>query len=207
MIKFSILDWIWDSVRENLEFALEKGQSNAVISELIDTIELKELENRKPHTLSGGQKQRVSLARALVQKPDVLLLDEPLSALDDKMRSKLQDYIIKVHQKYTLTTFLVSHDLAEVFKLSNYVIKLDKGKIIEEGTPESIFLDQSISGKYKTIGSILSIQKSDIVNVISILSGSNIIKVVSTEEEIINLNIGDKVLIASKAFNPILIKI
>lgn len=195
------------TVRENLEFALEKGQSKLIIDELVETIELTDLQYRKPTTLSGGQKQRVALARALVQKPNVLLLDEPLSALDDKMRSKLQDYILKVHKKYELTTFLVSHDLAEVFKLSNHVIKLNNGKITEQGTPDAIFLDQKISGKYKTVGTILSIQKSDIVNVVNIISGNNVLKVIATDEELTDLNIGDKVLVASKAFNPILIKI
>lgn len=195
------------TVKENLEFALAKSQSPAIVIELLDTIELIDFQDRKPNTLSGGQKQRVALARALVQKPDVLLLDEPLSALDDETRLKLQDYILKVHKKYNLTTFLVSHDLAEVFKLSDYVLKLEQGKIIDEGTPDSLFLDNTISGKYKSIGSVLVIKKADTVNVVSVLIGANIIKIVSTNDEIQNLKIGDRVLIASKAFNPILIKI
>ena len=195
------------TVQENLEFALEKGKSTQIIDELIDTIELNDLKNRKPSTLSGGQKQRVALARALVQQPDILLLDEPLSALDDEMRFKLQDYILKVHQKYKLTTFIVTHDLAEVFKLTNYVIKLNEGKIIEKGTANELFLQSEISGKYKTIGKILSIQKSDIVNVVSLISGQNIIKVIATNDEIVDLHIGDKVVVVSKAFNPVLVKI
>lgn len=195
------------TVQENLEFALEKGKSAQIIDELIDTIELNDLKNRKPSTLSGGQKQRVALARALVQQPEILLLDEPLSALDDGMRFKLQDYILKVHQKYKLTTFIVTHDLAEVFKLTNYVIKLNEGKIIEKGTANELFLQSEISGKYKTIGKILSIQKSDIVNVVSLISGQNIIKVIATNDEIVDLHIGDKVVVVSKAFNPVLVKI
>ena len=195
------------TVKENLEFALNKGQSKDVINELIQTIELTDLQHRKPETLSGGQKQRVALARALVQKPSILLLDEPLSALDGEMRIKLQDYILKVHKKYNLTTFLVSHDISEVFKLSDHVIKLENGSILQQGTPEELFLDKKTTGKYKTIGTILSIQPSDVINIVSILSNNNIIQVIATKEEASNLSEGDKVMITSKAFNPIIQKI
>jgi molybdate transport system ATP-binding protein len=195
------------TVKENLEFALNKGQSQDVINELIQTIELTDLQDRKPETLSGGQKQRVALARALVQKPSILLLDEPLSALDGEMRNKLQDYILKVHKKYNLTTFLVSHDISEVFKLSDHVIKLKNGSILQQGTPEELFLDNKTTGKYKTIGTILSIKPSDVINIVSVLSNNNIIQVIATNEEAIKLSEGDKVTITSKAFNPIIQKI
>jgi molybdate transport system ATP-binding protein len=97
------------SVRQNLSFALEKGQGKTIIDELIEMTELGDLQNRKPHTLSGGQQQRVALARALVRRPELLRLDEPLSALDAGMRNKLQDYLLQVHQRYGLTTLLVTH--------------------------------------------------------------------------------------------------
>ena len=192
------------TVRENLEFALSKGQSKDVINELIETIELTDLQHRKPETLSGGQKQRVALARALVQKPRILLLDEPLSALDGEMRLKLQDYILKVHKKYNLTTLLVSHDISEVFKLSDHVIKLENGSILQQGTPEELFLDKKTTGKYKTIGTILSIKPSDVINIVSVLSNNNIMQVIATNEEAAKLSEGDKVTITSKAFNPII---
>ena len=87
------------TVKENLEFALSKNDSKGIVPELIELMELQSLQNSKPQNLSGGQKQRVALARAIVRKPEILLLDEPLSALDDEMRFKLQDYILKIHQK------------------------------------------------------------------------------------------------------------
>ena len=192
------------TVKENLEFALSKNDSTQIVSELIELMELESLQNSKPQNLSGGQKQRVALARAIVRKPEILLLDEPLSALDDEMRFKLQDYILKIHQKYQLTTLMISHSIAEIFKLSDKVIVIDKGKIGKQGTPDEVFAETKISSKFQVTGEIISITKSDIIYVVQVSSGNNIIKVVATEEEIIDYKIGQKVLVASKAFNPII---
>ncbi|MBB4802623.1 molybdate transport system ATP-binding protein [Flavobacterium nitrogenifigens] len=192
------------TVKENLEFALSKNDSKEIVSELIELMELQSLQNSKTENLSGGQKQRVALARAIVRKPEILLLDEPLSALDDEMRFKLQDYILKIHQKYNLTTIMVSHSIPEIFKLSDQVIVVDKGKIVKEGTPETVFTEQKVSSKFQLTGEIINITKSDIVYVVQISSGNNIIKVVATEDEVKEYKIGQKVLVASKAFNPII---
>ncbi len=195
------------TVRENLEYALENKKGFSVINELIELIELGDLENRKPQTLSGGQKQRVALARALVRKPELLMLDEPLSALDQNMRSKLQDYILQIHQEYKLTTLLVSHDMGEVFKMSDDVVVLENGKIKHQGNPSVLFSNQQVSGKFQFTGEVLNIQKEDIIYIISVLIGNNLVKVVADEREAVQLSIGDKVLVASKAFNPIIQKI
>ncbi|MEM7103403.1 MAG: ATP-binding cassette domain-containing protein [Bacteroidota bacterium] len=195
------------TVRQNLEYALEKGQDNAIIDELIDIIELRDLQDRKPETLSGGQKQRTALARALVRKPEILMLDEPLSALDREMRIKLQDYIIQVHRKYELTTILVSHDISEIFRMTDRVFMLEKGKIAKQGTPEEIFTNRNISGKFQFTGEVVKVEKADIVYILSILIGNNLVKVVVGEEKARELNPGDKVLVASKAFNPIVYKL
>ncbi len=195
------------TVRENLAFALQKGNDKNMVNELLELMELQSLQNSKPQHLSGGQKQRVALARAIARKPKILLLDEPLSALDDEMRFKLQDYILKAHQHYQLTTILVSHHLPEIFKLSDRVILLDKGKIIKEGTPASVFSEEKISSKFKLTGEIIAIEKSDVIYIVSVLSGANIIKVIATEDEIKELKVGTKVLVASKAFNPMIQKI
>jgi len=192
------------TVKENLEFALSKGDSKEIVQELIELMELQSLQNSKPEHLSGGQKQRVALARAIVRRPKILLLDEPLSALDDAMRFKLQDYILKIHQKYELTTIMISHSIAEIFKLSNHVLVIDKGRITKEGTPEKVFSEQRISSKFQLTGEIISIKKSDIVYVVQVSSGNTIVKVIATEDEVANYHIGQKVLVASKAFNPVL---
>lgn len=192
------------TVKENLEFALSKNDSKEIIPELIELMELQSLQNSKPQNLSGGQKQRAALARAIVRMPEILLLDEPLSALDDEMRFKLQDYILKIHQKYKLTTLMVSHSISEIFKLSDKVIVVDKGKIVKEGTPENVFSEQKISSKFQLTGEIISITKSDIIYIVQVSSGNTIVKVVATEEEGREYKIGQKVLIASKAFNSVI---
>lgn len=195
------------SVRENLEFALEKKQHPGIIAELIETIELGDLQNRSTDRLSGGQKQRVALARALVRKPEILMLDEPLSALDSKMRAKLQDYILKVHQQFNLTTLLISHEISEVIKMSDKIFILEEGKIIRQGKPIDIFSSKQISGKFQFSGEIVHIEKEEIVYIVTILIGTNFVKVIAEENEIKTFEIGDQVIVASKAFNPLLRKI
>ena len=95
-------------------------------------MELGALAHRRPAELSGGQRQRVALARALARRPRILLLDEPLSALDAETRLRLQDELLKLHRAFKLTTLLVSHDLGEVFKLSHRVLTIEHGRIVRQ---------------------------------------------------------------------------
>jgi molybdate transport system ATP-binding protein len=124
------------TVRKNLEYALEKGQSRDFVDELMRVMELEELGGRYPARLSGGQQQRVALARALVGRPKLLLLDEPLSALDTEMRQRLQEFILQMHRTYSLTTLLVSHDAPEVIRLADRVVIIREGKVVEVGAPD-----------------------------------------------------------------------
>jgi len=192
------------SIRENLEFAFKDKKK---VDELLDFVQLTNLQHRMPHTLSGGQKQRVALARALVKKPKILLLDEPLSALDIDMRQDLQDLILKINKEFNVTIIIVSHDLAEIFKLSERVYVIDEGKIINSGVPAKVFAHESFSAKFQFIGEILEIKKADTIYIVVVLIGNNLIKVVATTEEVANFEIGEKVIVGSKAFNPILQKI
>lgn len=194
------------TVKEQLEFALQNGDDKKIVAELIDMMELGPLQDKLPAFLSGGQQQRVALARAIARKPKLLLLDEPLSALDDEMRFKLQDYILKVHRHFNLTTILVSHYLPEIFRLSDEAIVLEKGKIVKQGSPSTIFVEEKISGKFKVTGEIIDIVKADIVYIVSVLCANTIVKVIATQDEIEGLRTGQKVMVASKAFNPIILK-
>ncbi len=127
------------TVRQNLEFALQKGQDDQIVDELIELSELGQLQDQYPTTLSGGQQQRVALARSLVQRPQLLLLDEPLSAVDQEMRQKLRGHLRQLHDRFALTTILISHEQEEITQLADEVIVLEGGKVIKTGSPQEVF--------------------------------------------------------------------
>ncbi len=133
------------TVERNIQFAQEEPDSHFT-TQLLDVLQLTELAKQGPARLSGGQKQRVALARALARKPQLLLLDEPLSALDAELRAALQEEILRVHTLFASTTVFVSHDLQEVARLATHVIRLDRGKVIATGRPEQVFTRTSIGG-------------------------------------------------------------
>lgn len=192
------------TVRENLLYA----ENNPLkINNLLEVTGLSGLRDRKPENLSGGQQQRVALARALVKDPLLLLLDEPLAALDIDMRNELQDEILRINKELGITTILISHDLAEIFKLSDKILVIDQGKMVNYGAPSKIFTHESFSAKFQFIGEILSFNQSDCIYIVNILIGNNIIKVVVTADEVANYKIGEKVIVGSKAFNPIMQKL
>jgi molybdate transport system ATP-binding protein len=195
------------TIEKNIQFAQPENKPNEV-NELLNLFGLHELRKRKTGGLSGGQKQRVALARALARKPQLLLLDEPLSALDARLRNTLQNEIAKVHQLTGVTTLLVSHDLNEVFKLATHVIYLENGLIRQTGTPEEVFSDNRISGKVQITGQIARIERQDTVNVVTVIAGgTQIIKVIAFDSDLENLKVGDQVMVFSKAFNPIICKL
>ncbi len=194
------------SVIENIYFAQQiKDEKKA--KQILEKMEITNLANRNPSTLSGGQRQRVALARAIALEPKILLLDEPLSALDLATRAKLQDELKNIHDKFHLTTLLVSHDRSEVFKLSNFVIWLKDGKVYKKGSPKEIFLPKESSRKFSFKGEILSLEKRDILVVATIAIDQNIVEVVLDNIEAEEFFVGDEVLIATKAFNPLVKKI
>ncbi len=195
------------SVRENLSFALLPGQDTRIVEELVELVELGELQNRKPATLSGGQRQRVALARALVQKPRLLLLDEPLSALDHEMRIKLQNYILAAHQAYGLTTILVSHDIPEIIKLSQRMVILDGGQIIRQGPPAQLLSSDPQSDAFQFVGQVVAIEQQENVAIVTILLGSELVKVIANKQEQQQLEVGNRVLVVSKTFHPTISKI
>jgi molybdate transport system ATP-binding protein len=195
------------TVQENIQFA-QSEKDDLAVNELLSIFGLTEFRKYKPNGLSGGQKQRVALARALARKPQLLLLDEPLSALDSEMRSTLQNEIAQAHQLLGGTTIMVSHDLNEVFRLASQVLCLENGIIERSGSPDEVFTDNSISGKVQVTGQIARIEKQDTIFIVTVIIGSNqIIKVIAYDNDMENMHIGDSVLVFTKAFNPIISKL
>ncbi len=127
------------TVEENLLFVVD---DKVLANKLLSMTELTGLSSRNVRSLSGGQKQRVSLCRAMMNKPKLLLMDEPLSALDEKMREKLQSEIAKLHKAFGTTTIMVSHDTEATHILADRVLVLKQGKVIADGTKDEMLVKQ-----------------------------------------------------------------
>lgn len=194
------------SVKENISYAATSKQK---VEELLSLMNLENLAKIYPKNLSGGQAQRVALARALAREPQILLLDEPLSALDFKMRSFLQDELVKILQHFKITTLLVSHDLAEIYKLSHRILELSDGKIIKDARTNEFFTSSNLSAKLRLSATLLEMKKSDILVIFTLLLNQDIVKITLSEEEFLksykDIKIGDTLLLSIKAFNPIIV--
>ena len=128
------------TVEENLLFV---NEDKVLASQLLEMTELTTLSERNVQGLSGGQKQRVSLCRAMMKKPNLLLMDEPLSALDPAMRAKLQEEILKLHKTFGTTTIMVSHDTDVSYHLADRIVVLKEGLIAGDGRPDELLRETS----------------------------------------------------------------
>ncbi|MBL8584635.1 MAG: ABC transporter ATP-binding protein [Rhizobiaceae bacterium] len=132
------------SVADNVAFGLSvRGEAKATIAvevqRALDLVQLGKLGERRPHQLSGGQRQRVALARAIVTRPRVLLLDEPLSALDKALRVDMQVELKRIQREIGITTIFVTHDQEEALTMSDRIGILRDGRLVQEGSPEEIY--------------------------------------------------------------------
>ena len=132
------------NVFENVAFGLRiakvpQKEIEQRVTEMLEIVSLKGFEKRKPDQLSGGQQQRVAIARALVNRPEVLLLDEPLGALDLRLRKDMQNELKRIQQQLGITFIYVTHDQEEALAMSDTVVVMDKGRIQQIGTPEDIY--------------------------------------------------------------------
>lgn len=192
------------SVLENLLFV--KKDLNFALKLLL-MVGLEKSKDRMPNRLSGGQKQRVALCRALMNKPTILLLDEPLSSLDLTMRQKLQKDIMKFHKEFKITTIMVSHDPSEIYKLSTRVLLLKDGNIIKDGSAKEVLLKTQGSQKFSFEGEILEIYKADILDIAVVSISNQIVEVVLNSQQAQDLKVTDKITLSTKAFSPSVKKI
>jgi len=172
------------SVEQNLLFVKKDVK---LAKYLLNITELYSLKGRYPNSLSGGQKQRVAICRALMRRPKLLLMDEPLSALDPKMRQKLQKQILKLHREFNTTTIMVSHDLAEIYTLADRVAIIESGRVANIGTPKEVFLTKK-SSTLEFRGEIISIEEESLI--VSI--GKDIVKV-ALDKNKDSFKVGDEI--------------
>jgi len=191
------------SIEENLLYV---NKDKNLANELLEITELSELKKRLPNTLSGGQKQRVSLCRAMMNRPKLLLMDEPLSALDPQMRNKLQGEILSLHKKFNTTTIMVSHDPSEIYRLSNRVVVLNHGQVINDGQAKDVLLKTSGTQKFSFEGELLDIVKVDVIFIAIVAIGQQLVEIVVGKEEAQDLQIGQIVQVSTKAFAPMINK-
>ena len=168
------------SVADNIAFGLkqdgmEKSARDERVAQMLKLVKLEEFAKRKPDQLSGGQRQRVAIARAVAKRPKLLLLDEPLGALDKKLREETQFELMDLQQQLGLTFMIVTHDQEEAMTMSDRIAVMDKGIIAQIGTPAEIY--EAPNSRYV----------ADFIGSVNILEG----KVVSADDAHVTINGGD----------------
>jgi len=183
--------WPHMSVRENLTFGLEMHNVSpkdraARVERALEMVQMQEYADRSPNQLSGGQQQRVALGRALVLEPDVVLLDEPLSNLDARLRLEMRDQIARIHEALDLTMVYVTHDQAEALSMADRMAIMQRGKISQLGGPREVY--------HRPLSSFVA----DFIGETNLISG----KVVSceTSEVVVETDVGKIVSTVSSAF-------
>ncbi|TWT27203.1 ATP-binding cassette domain-containing protein [Planomicrobium sp. CPCC 101110] len=120
------------SVEENILYGTSRGSDLSHVTELTDILGIRRLLPKYPHQISGGEKQRVALTRALAAKPDILLLDEPFSALDDDNTRRCQDELVRIHERWKIPVIFVTHRKADAERLADRVVRIEKGHMTEQ---------------------------------------------------------------------------
>ena len=187
------------TVLQNLEYAAGNNRDNDFINYLIDTVSLRPFLHTKPSRLSGGQQQRLALIRALVRKPQLLLLDEPLSALDETLRHSLYQLLQTLQRQLTFTALLVTHDSDQVFTLAQHIIQLREGKVIFDRSSKDWF--NSLHHKIELTGEVLNITSNDTEYFVEILIGSSVIKLPAMKDDFIHIHTGDTVSVYTSRFH------
>ncbi|WP_134686356.1 ABC transporter ATP-binding protein [Brevibacillus migulae] len=153
---------VFDNIAFGLKMkGLEKRVYTEKVEQIIRLVDLTGREQQYPHQLSGGQQQRVALARSLVVEPKILLLDEPLSALDAKIRKNLQMELRRIQKALSITTVFVTHDQEEAMTVSDHIFIMDQGRIVQAGTPDEIYRSPANEFVARFIGSYNVLNAAD----------------------------------------------
>ncbi|WKN42455.1 sulfate/molybdate ABC transporter ATP-binding protein [Tunicatimonas pelagia] len=182
------------NVRQNLEYALPADQPPRAIDDILELIHIQNLAGQKPTDLSGGQQQRVALARALLRRPKVLLLDEPFAALDEEMRSKLQQDLMTLHHRYQTITVLVSHTPSEVARLANRAFLLQNGKVVQQGHPSTVLSNTDPATLLE--GEVLTVHNGQITLVVK-----NSLSIIHLPEDSDRYRVGDTLYITADQYH------
>ncbi len=186
------------TVLQNLQYAANKKEDDSFILHLAEMVSLQSFLHAKPSQLSGGQQQRVALIRALVRKPKLVLLDEPLSALDTDLRYQLGAALQQLQKELSFTAILVSHNKEEVCALAQHVIQLQEGEVVFEGAPKQLFTASRFTGKLQLTAKVISIKPNADVCFIELSTGANTISLTLQLTELKNVSIGDTITIHSE---------
>ncbi|WP_159522635.1 molybdenum ABC transporter ATP-binding protein [Sunxiuqinia indica] len=155
------------TVRKNLLYGHD-SDSSISLKEVVDLLEIDHLLDKKPDQCSGGEKQRIAIGRMLLNSPEVLMLDEPFSALDQRLRRNIIPYLIKIHEKYRLPIWVVSHDIADLLMLTSQLIIISNGRILGSGNYYDLLFDSVVGPilqQEEEINSVrLKAQSIDVVN-------------------------------------------
>ncbi|MEM7062175.1 MAG: ABC transporter ATP-binding protein [Cyanobacteria bacterium P01_B01_bin.77] len=168
------------TIWQNVEFGLKmkkvnKAERSERVGEILELVGLSHTADRRPHMLSGGQQQRIALARALVNRPQVLMLDEPLSALDENLRVRMRGELKKIQQQFGLTFIQVTHHVEEAFSLSDQVVVMNHGHIDQVATPAELFTTPASQFVAKFIGDN-NIFAGKVVNSVADGNGNDVIE-------------------------------
>jgi putrescine transport system ATP-binding protein len=147
------------TVEQNIAFGLKqdglpKNEINSRVSEMLELVHMQQYAKRKPHQLSGGQRQRVALARSLAKRPKLLLLDEPMGALDKKLREKMQLEVVDIIERVGVTCVMVTHDQEEAMTMAGRIAIMDRGEFVQIGSPEEIYEHPNCRLSAEFIGSV-----------------------------------------------------
>lgn len=170
------------NTQENILFGYKRRQSTLDPQALINTFKLRDLLNHYPEQLSGGQKQRVAMVRALLSQPELLILDEPLAALDYQSRQEILPYIEKVHKELDVPVIYVSHDIKEVLRLADYIVVMDKGKVVDQGDIAKLCVQQPLLTQAEGASFILE----------------GVVEEIYTDEKLVKINCGECILITAE---------